>query len=184
MESERWPQQQKLEVWRKEQAGTKVSALEWLNVSMTCYVSHQLLKQKVPVLVGAEESQGEHPLFCRFYSSQVGILSALIGLRGWTVSPLGWETFMGKRNDTKWSNLCSCSHWVSAESLTPWGLQGEGVIALLCETFCLWWYYRSSGSVLGKKCDAIIWILVRINRIPTTALSSWFFFLSHIKPSL
>lgn len=48
------------------------------------------------MLLGAEENQGEHLLFCRFYSSQVGILSALISLTGWTVSPLGWESLQGK----------------------------------------------------------------------------------------
>lgn len=48
------------------------------------------------MLVGAEENQGEHLLFCRFYSSQAGILSALISSTGWTVPPLGWETLQGK----------------------------------------------------------------------------------------
>lgn len=59
---------------------------------MTSCVSHQLLKQKVPLLDGAEENQGEHLLFYMFYYSQAVILSALISLTGWTVSLLGWDT--------------------------------------------------------------------------------------------
>lgn len=118
---------------------------------------------------------------------QVGILSVLISLTCWALSPLGWVTLQGKE---KWHKVAQSAVLLLPSQCwipDPGGLGGEGVIALLCGTFCLWWWDSTEAQAVAYCTREKMWchseILVRINHMPATALSSWFF-LSHIKPSL